>query len=104
MDQKQWLYRKKLTSSPSYTRVIEFSDDGSLLIAGGYNRSNPLYAGVMVWNRDQLLDSTRKPTPAVTLINEPLNPILSLAIAPDNSRIFTGEKNSENLFVYDTQR
>ncbi len=39
MDQQQWLYRKKLTSSSSYTQVIEFSDDGSLLIAGGYGSS-----------------------------------------------------------------
>ena len=73
-------------------RAIEFSDDGSLLVSGGGD------GRILIWNIEQVLDSTLRPTPLVVQ-SEKFD--CSLAVSTDNSRIFATV--GPQILIYDTR-
>lgn len=93
MDEPQWIHSKKMGGYSSNMRAMEFSDDGSMLIAGGDSEE------VLIWKRDQLLDvSEAQPVPIVLKVPEKI--ITSLAIRLDNGLIYVG---GQNLHIYDVE-
>ena len=90
---KEPIYSKDLEGHFDVIQALEFSDDGSLLVTGGDD------GRILIWNTEQALDSTRQSAPTqLTLLYFSL---FSLAISPDNSRIFAGGLGRD-IFVFDT--
>ena len=94
------IHCKDLASQSSVIRVIEFSDDGSLLVSGGDgNRS------VLVWRMDKVLGGTHNAVP-VGLEDTPKNlQVFSVAITPDKNCIFVGGRLGEigKILVFNPQ-
>ena len=88
---------KDLRGHSSGIKALEFSDDGSLLVSGG-DGDQP----VLIWRMDQVLDRSRQPVPSVLKVKPKDFKLFSVAISPDNSRIFVGGRDKE-VFIHDTQ-
>ena len=97
LDRNQLLHVKNLAAHSATVRAAEFSNDGSMLVSGGNGDR------ILIWKMNQVLDSTRTPTPTVLKASPSYFSALSLAISTDNSRIFAGG-NRQGILVFDTTR
>ena len=75
--------------------AMEFSEDGSLLVSGGVDKSVRLWSiGIQTLDDDQPSKKMEKNHSAV---------VLCLAVSSDNRRIFSGGMDSF-VFIHDTQK
>ena len=79
-------------------RAVEFSDDGSLLVSSGGGDI------VLIWNVEQIINAAKTTPRSVLKVTSDFigDPPFSLAISPDNNRIFVGG-DYPHIYIYDSQ-
>ena len=98
LSQSQPVHCKDLLGHSEVIRAIEFSNDGSLLVSGG-DGDRP----VLIWRMDQVLaNRTRQTVLSVLKVTRNDFKLYSLAVSPDNCRIFVGGRD-QAVYVHDTQ-
>ena len=91
-EQSQLFRCRELEGHSGYINAVEFSEDGTLLISGGADKS------IRLWSVNQSL------TRGISSIMETKHqsPVTSLAFSPDNKRIFSGGNDSK-IFIHDAR-
>ena len=96
-DSQKLVHSKDLISHGSVIRAVEFSDDGSLLVSSGFGDL------VLIWNLDLGIEAAiTNPTSVLRITSDTISdPPFSLAISPDNNRIFVGG-DYPHIYIYDS--
>ena len=89
MESSQLFRYQELTGHTDDIRAIEFSDDGTHLVSGGGDST------VRLWSHDEGRDGWN------SIGMEKKHQAISLAISPDNRRIFSGGYDKKVL-IHDT--
>ena len=91
---------KNLLGHSEYVKTVEFSNDGTLLASGGYDKI------VRLWP----ISEARRQNEAIPIAsmemksrhNSMHSSVFSLAFSPDNRRLFSGGLDG-NIFIHDVQ-
>ena len=87
-------YCRNLTGHTGGVGGIEFSEDGTLLASGGYDKIVRLWSiGKTTGNEQRIIDMIEMKT-------KHKSDVLCLAISPDNGRLFSGGKDGK-VFIHD---
>ena len=90
----QPVHCKDLQANKKVSYAVTFSDDGSLLVSGGVEKH------LILWRTGDIIHDRDVRNPMSCIRTE--NCIISLAITPDNSRIFSGGFGG-TFQIHDTQ-
>lgn len=89
---------KDLLGHKSTVHSVEFSDDGTLLASGGWDTI------VRLWPISQeAVDDSQNPIIPIEMKKRHKKVASSLAIAPNNSRIFSGDWSEQSVFIHDVE-